>query len=133
MSKFQNAMSKKPPHVFVEYKRGATREQDQYAYGIVGSMPHSQLIGFLVRVQAELAFRNPDPCDESKCVIAFDPQTHKFSWFVDSSIPVDALVGTLELIKATLVDVKMQQLFQQSAERAKTGLVTADGRPILKG
>ena len=118
MSKFQTAMSKQPPHVFVKYTRGESKDLDQYGYGVVGSIPIGQLVGFIVRVQAELAFRNPEPCDDGLCVIAFDPATFKLSWFVDSKIPVDALVGILELIKCQL--------------NAQTGLVNSAGKPIIR-
>lgn len=132
MSKFENIMSKKPPHVFIKYNRGETPEKDGYAYGVTGSIPIAQLVGFIVRVQAELAFRNPDPCGDSLCVIAFDPQTRKMHWFVDSLIPVDALVGTLELIKCQLLDSQMAHIALAQQKQADTGLVASDGRPILK-
>lgn len=132
MSKFQQLMAKNPPHVVVKYVRGATREDDTYSYAINGSMPMGQLIGFIVRVQAELAFRNPDPCDKDLCVIAFNSSTHKFEWFVDGSIPVDPLVGTLELVKALLVDSQMSHILQAAAAKQRTGLVSQDGKPLLR-
>lgn len=132
MSKFQQVMAKNPPHVAVKYVRGETREQDQYSYGVVGSMPLSQLIGFIVRVQAELAFRNPEPCVDNLCIIAFDPATNKMQWFVDSKIPVDALVGTLEMIKCVLVDSQMSSMMEAAQKRVQTGLVSSDGKPILR-
>lgn len=132
MSKFASAMAKNPPHVSVVYNRGVTRETDKYSYSVVGSIPVAQLIGFIVRVQAELAFRNPEPCDVCACVIVFNPETHKMQWFVDSSIPVDALVGTLELIKCQLVDSQVMSIAQAAAKRVQTGLVNSDGKPIVR-
>lgn len=132
MSKYLNVMSKKPPHVFVKYERGETHAQDRYRYGVVGSMPIAQLIGYIIRVQAELAFRNPEPCDEDACVIAYNPETNKFQWFVNSRVPVDALVGSLELIKCQLVDSQMAALALAMQQRQQTGLIAPDGRPIIK-
>lgn len=132
MSKFQQVMEKKPPHVIVKYIRGETREQDQYSYGVHGSIPLAQLVGYIIRVQAELVFRNPDPCDEGLCVIAFDPHTNKMQWFVDSKIPVDPLVGTLELVKCILIDSQMASIMEATQKRVQTGLVAANGTPILR-
>lgn len=133
MSKYKQLKAKNLPHVFVRYTRGETRAEDQYAYGVVGIMPMAQLVGYIIRVQAELAFRNPDPCDDCACVIIYNPETGKMQWFVDSSIPVDPLAGTLELIKCMLVDNQMASMFQAAQERAATGLVDPAGKPILKG
>lgn len=129
MSKFRNTMAKNPPHVFVKYVRGELRSQDRYSFGVVGSIPVAQLIGYIIRVQAELAFRNPDPCDDCACVIAYNSTTGKMDWFVHSSIPVDALVGSLELIKCQLVDSQMASMALQQ----QTGLVTPEGKPIIRG
>lgn len=131
MSKFQQVMSKKPPHVVIKYTRGETRELDTYGYGVNGQMPLNQLVGFITRVQAELAFRNPDLCDDGLCIIAWDG--NKMQWFVDSKIPVDALVGTLELVKCILVDSQMSAIMEAAQTRVQTGLVAANGSPILRG
>lgn len=128
MSKFQQVMSKNPPHVFIKYDA----EKCTFAYGVVGKLPIAELIGYIVRVQAELAFRNPDKCDDSMCVVVFDPNTRKMCWFVDSCIPVDALVGTLELIKCTLVDSQMASMVQAAQQCQQTGLVDLSGKPILR-
>lgn len=133
MNKFQQVMAKNPPHVAIKYVRGETRDQDQYSYGVNGSMPLSQLVGFITRVQAELVFRNPEICDDDICVLAYDASTHRMQWFVDPKIPVDALVGTLEMIKCILVDSQIASMMEAAQRRVQTGLVGANGTPILRG
>lgn len=110
MSKYKNMLEKDLPRLFITYEAGETRDKDKYAYGILGNIPISQLVGYIIRVQAELAFRNLEVCDDKQCVIMFDPRTHIMSWYVHKSIPVDALVGTLELVKCYLLDMQIAQL-----------------------
>ena len=133
MSKYSMAMESNPPALVVNYRRGETHEQDQYQWGIRGKIPIAQLVGYVTRVQAELAFRNPESCDECACVVTFDPNTHKLQWFVDSSIPVDALVGTLEMVKQMLVSSQLAQIQQAMQQAQQTGLIGPNGQPILKG
>lgn len=130
MSKYTTAMEGNPARLAITYKRGETREQDQYSWGIAGSMPIAHLIGFIVRVQAELAFRNPEPCDDMACVIVY--KSGKLQWFVNSGIPIDPLVGTLELVKATLVDNQLMAMMQHAQQASQTGLIDSTGKPILK-
>lgn len=99
-------------YVFVKYVRGAKPELDSYSYGVVGNIPVMQLIGYIVRVQAELAFRSPEACDGGLCIINYDPTIGLLTWAVDSCIPVDQLVGMLELIKSTLVDSQISLMAQ---------------------
>lgn len=132
MSKYATVMQANPPAAMIQYKRGETRDKDMYTFGVRGSIPIAQLVGYIVRVQAELAFRNPDPCDESALVIAFNPNTGKMSWFVDSSIPVDALVGTLEAFKTTLVHSQLSKIEESMQAAKQTGLIGPNGQPILK-
>lgn len=123
MNKFQQIMAKNPPHVFIKYTRGETREQDTYTYSLKGQMPTAQLVGMLIRVQAELAFRNPEPCEDGLWILTFNPNTGKMDWFVDTKIPVDALVGTIEIIKCTLVDAQVASMVEAAQKRAGTGLI----------
>lgn len=131
MSKYHNAMRENPARLVITYRKGETRDQDVYGWGIIGSMPIAQLIGFIIRVQAELAFRNPEPCEDSACVITW--HNHKMQWFVNSAIPVDSLVGTLELAKATLVDNQLMTMMQAAQQASQTGLIDSAGKPIFKG
>lgn len=132
MSAYAEARRRNLPHVFVKYERADSKIKDRYSYGIVGQMPVVDLIGYIIRVQAELAFRDPEPCDDCACVIVFDPGTHTMQWFVDKSIPVDALVGTLELIKFMLISNQMELMAKTIKEQMHTGLVNPDGKPILR-
>jgi hypothetical protein len=128
MSKYAEALRKNLPRMQVTYTQGETRDKDIYAWGIHTGIPTDQLIGYIVRIQAELSFRNPDKADDCALVIFFDPATRKMSWFVDPIIPIDVLVGTLELIKTILIDTKIGQMAAQSA----TGLIGIDGKPITR-
>jgi len=129
MSTFKLELQNSSGHLVIAYEH----TKDSYTWKIVGKMPVAHLIGYIIRVQAELAFRNPDPCDPGVCAILFNTRTNKMCWFVDSKIPVDSLVGTLELVKAALVDHQLTQIAQAAQRSAQTSLIGADGKPILKG
>lgn len=128
MSKFSEAMATNPSRLVVLFRHDECG-QEQFTWGIVGTLPTITLIGYLTRVQAGLAHRWAEPrqdCDQSALVVAWTDG--KFSWFVHPDIPVDSLVGMLDLIKAYLVDSKLAE----QASAAQTGLVDKNGKPILR-
>ncbi len=133
MSKYAQVLAKNPPRLVVQYKRKETRQKDEYAWGFVGTLSTSHLIGMIVRVQAELAFRNPDKADDPVLVMCYDANKDKFEWFVDPSIPVDPLVGTLEVVKQFLLDNQIRTIMEKAEKAVQTGLVDPAGKPILKG
>ena len=107
-------------------------DKEHYTYGIFGRLPIQVLVGCIVRVQAELAFRHPEECDETQLEILWDTNTKRFSWRVHLSVHIDSMVGMLETIKVMLVGNQMAEMAQQAAVAQQTGLIGSDGRPILK-
>ena len=134
MSKYTETMKSNPPALCVVYTPGETRDKDQFQWGVRGGMPILQFVGYITRVQSELQFRNPDECDDDNTmlVIAYNPTTGKMSWFVSPKIPVDALVGNLELIKSSYVMGQLETLAQQAQKSAQTGILDQTGRPIVR-
>lgn len=132
MSAYEACMQKKPVCLVVKYERGETRQDDKYTWSFPQGVPHTLIVGFIVRVQAELAFRNPEKCDAGLCVLAFHPSTHKMEWFVDTSIPIGQLVGTLELVKAMLIDMQIAAIMQAQQAKMQSGIVDAAGKPLLR-
>ena len=104
---------------------------EQFSWGVVGKAPMMTLIGFIVRVQAELAFRAPLPCPEKALVIVWDALDKKFSWFCHPDIPVDSLVGMLEITKTLLVGGQISQQ-QPPQQPQKMSLFGPDGQPIIR-
>lgn len=125
MSKFSETVQDNTPRLVVMFRRDADNELFQW--GVVGAMPLVTLIGYITRVQSELAFRSPEECDESAMVIAWDKDERSFSWFVHPDVPVDSLVGMLETIKATLVGTHLAK--QVAAQQMILG---PDGRPARR-
>ncbi len=134
MSKFSEAMLSNPPRLVVLYQREGGA--DRFQWGLVGSAPILTLVGYLVRVQAEILadrlFGSDEECDESALVVSWDAANGEFSWFVHPDIPVEPLAGMLELVKAYLVERQVREGMLSQAAAMQTGLVGADGRPILK-
>ena len=106
MSRFTDTVRQDTPRLVVEYQVSESGHE-QFHWGVAGKLPILTVIGFIVRVQAELAFRKPEECDQMALVIAYTEG--KFDYFVNSGIPVDSLVGMLEAIKTTLIDSQMTQ------------------------
>lgn len=113
------------PRLVVMFRRDGDKEMFQW--GMLGEMPILTLVGVIVRVQAELAFRAAEECPESALVIAWDKQHRSFDWFVHPDIPMDSLVGMLETIKATIVSTHMAR--QMAAQQVILG---PDGRPVRR-
>lgn len=118
-------MSTPWPRVIISYVCNTEQPYGAFRYTVAGSIPIGQLVGFIVRIQAELAFRCPEPCSNSECIILYDPETCQMSWFVDSCIPVDPLVGMLEFIKYQLIESQMSAAAQSS-------ILAPNGQPISR-
>ena len=128
MSKFVD-IQQDTPRLVIEFKHEDGKEQ--FGWGIIGQMPVMTLAGFIVRVQAELAFRKPEECDRMALVIVYDKDDNTFDYVVDSRIPVDSLVGMLEAIKLTLV--QSQMMAQQQAQQNRNRLFGPDGSIYRRG
>ena len=54
------------------------------------------------------------------------------SYSVNDALPVDDLLGTLELFKAQLVDGQIAQIMAAMQKAQESPLLAADGRPARK-
>lgn len=122
--KFYDIVKNETPRVVVMFRRDGDKELFQW--GMVGGVPILALVGQIVRVQAELAFRKPEECPESALVIAYIAESRKFDWFVHPDIPVESLVGMLETIKVMILDSHMAK--QIGAQKVQ--LLGPDGQPM---
>lgn len=114
------------PRLVVMFKRDG--ENEMFQWGMVGAMPLITLIGYITRVQGELQFRNPEPCNQLALAIVWDQEDREFSWFVHPDIPVNSLIGMLETVKVTLLNSHMAR--QIGAQQV--GLLGPDGRPLRR-
>jgi hypothetical protein len=105
MSKFTETVKQDTPRLVVMFRRDGDNEMFQW--GMVGEMPILTLVGYIIRVQAELFFRAAEECPEPALVIAWDVAARKFDWFVHQDIPVDSLVGMLETVKTVILSTHM--------------------------
>ena len=102
-------------------------------------MPGMSLIGAISGVQSALIQVEPlafERCDESALVLAFlkdEPAGEQFAWFVHPDIPLEPLIGMLEMIKQTFVGAQMAQMAatQSRILRANGGVIR--GKPIILG
>lgn len=112
------------PRLVVEFRRAANNEE-QFKWGMIGKLPALSVIGYVTRVQAELAFRKPEECEQLALIIVWDEESRVFDYCVHPDIPVDSLVGMLEMVKVKLVDARIAtEMIQQ---QGGVGLYGADG------
>lgn len=108
----------------VAYERVGTGET--FNWGMAGEMPLMSLLGYITRVQSELAFRKPKECEYPALIITMNRETKEFDWSVHPDIPVDPLVGMLELIKSVILT---QHMAKQMGAQASP-LLGPDGKPM---
>lgn len=132
MDEFYELMATDPPRLVVQY--GHTPDGSEcFEWGAVGSIPVLTIIGYVERVCVELVTDIPIPeCDvpnnPPSLVIAMDPRDGKMVHYKHSSIPADALVGMLAVIKATLIQGRVAQ--HMAAQHMAAGIIGPDGRPV---
>ncbi len=130
MSKFTDTVKQDTPRLVVMFRRPAP-DQEQFQWGVVGKMPLLTLIGVIGNVQAGLRnadISQPDECEESALVIAWDQSRMSFDYFLHPDIPLDSLSGMLETIKAALVGSQVAQ----QARNQQVGLLGPDGQPMRR-
>lgn len=127
MSRFFDTMKQDTPRLVVMYRND--NGKDMFQWGIVGQMPLMPLIGSIIRVQVSLSIApqveesDDEYCPQPALVIARSEENQV--WFVNPTIPVDALLGMLETIKITLTET---QLARKAA--AQQLILGPDGQPI---
>ncbi len=129
MTTFAEAMATNPPRLVILFQRGGDGAE-HFQWGTEKVMPALSLIGAIIRVQAELPLLEPGDerhdCNPSALVLAWDATTRTVQWFVNKDIPIEPLVGMLEVIKASLVGSRLAQ----HAAAQQMRIVGPDGQPI---
>lgn len=103
---------------------------DGFNWGVVGNIPMLVLVGAVARVQAADITRPDDDhvCPEPALVITWDRDTNTTHWYAHPNLPIDSLMGMLEIIKATLVANLIAQ--QQQHKLVDRALLGPDGQPM---
>lgn len=126
---FAELVTPETPQLVISFK--LVDGQEQYGWGMAGSIPLLSLIGTIVRVQGELPLLEPGDtrheCPHPALVIIWDRNNLKCEWFVHPSIPVDSLLGMLETVKLQVVGVGAAK--QQAARQGKM-ILGPDGSPM---
>lgn len=127
MSKFEDVVTEDTPRLIVQHHCESGTNEEQYQWGIVGSIPILNLIGTIVRIQTELVcqFHEPEQCPEMALVIAWHGDKRTVTWFIHPDIPIDSIVGMLDTIKATITATHKAR--QMAAQQVILG---PDGRPM---
>ena len=131
MSKFTDSVQQDTPRLVVTFQR--SDDDELFNWGIVGKMPILTLVGYITRVQSELVYRTPDPCEPSALVIVWNATTKQFNYFIHPDIPTDSVVGMLDLIKFTLVNTHIARQMasqQQQVTPSQSKLIGPNGAPL---
>ena len=137
MSKFTETVHADTPKFVVQYRTDGTNQE--FSWGMSKVMPMLSLIGAIARVQGEIGMWLSDPrfdegdphyCDMMALVLAWDAESKTFNWFVNPAIPLDPLLGILEVTNVTLTS---QHIMREQQAAAATGIIGPDGRPVRRG
>lgn len=137
MTRFEEVMVGDPPRLFI-----VTRKDEQgklvFGWGLTGQggIPHLNLLGALVRCQADLGYSRKEPCHACPApvfVIVWCAETEECEWFVHDDIPTESLLGMIELVKHMVSLPLLQQQAEQQAAQRRQGLLGPDGFPIYRG
>lgn len=132
MDRLEQLVTENPryPRLVVMHLRNQDGSSRGLNWGVCGGFPVMAMIGMLTRIQMELQLgltdRVPEPCSVEALAVLYDPQENKFQWFVHPDIPVDPLVGYIDLIKSTMASSHMAQ----GVARDQTCLLGPDGMPF---
>jgi hypothetical protein len=143
------SVANNPPqivHIVITYIRGETSATDAYEVKTQGNFGGVALIGTLAIVQTWLLdggmqFEDgewvdsefqPDKWKPDQLRITIENRAYEnhAEWASDPCIPTDGLVGTLEMLKQSLVNAKMAEMAQRAARQSATGLLDRFGRPL---
>jgi hypothetical protein len=125
--------------ITITYKPGETRDKDEYVVKTEGNFGGVATIGTLCAVQAWLLAGGPsEPTEDNEytvdqlCITFGDPpMSGHDNWTADPRVPVVGLVGTLEVLKQSLVANSMMGMAQQ-ARPNQSSLIDALGRPLRR-
>lgn len=120
--KLKDVCQQDTPRLVIEYNN------NNLTWGIVGTVPFLPLVGYLARIQSDLFFKTPKTCDPIALVVVFDGKD--FDYFLNPSIPVNPLVGILEMIKLAL----LQSIHAANEMQRNHGinLYGTDGQPLKR-
>jgi hypothetical protein len=122
---FAEVMKTNPPRLVILHQFGENKE-DQFQWGIVGTIPILTLIGALTSAEVMIATeKTMQECFKQAFVIAFDRDNNPV-YFVHPSIPKHSLLGMVSLIKATVIGGRIAQ----QAANQRTTIVGVDGKPM---
>ena len=114
-----------------------TDGDDAYQWGVVGNVPILSTLGALVRVQSAILHGGTwEQCPESALVIAWPlGASSPFNWYLHECVPVDTLVGMMELVKSVIINTHMaRQAAAQQIVLASPGqsmpILGPDGFPV---
>ena len=128
MSRCSEIVKQDTPRLVIKYKHEAGNEM--FDWGVVGELPSLSLVGYIVQlereIQAKLYIEEHD-CPEPALVVMWNTKDREFDWFLHPDIPLDPLVGMLELVKTNVLTT---YIIRQSQQVQKTAVLGLDGRPI---
>lgn len=133
MTTLAEIVATNPPRLVITYENVDGGERFGVRTGGSASPPMMGFIGVISRVQSDLIEGRFLPeLEEMALVIAFN-RGDGFSWWSNSSIPTDPLVGMLETVKAQLIAGEVMKVRGATSEKqpgSPPQLFGPDGRPM---
>jgi hypothetical protein len=132
MSEFEDFVKQDTPRLAVGFRR-APDGSEQFEWGIAGDIPPLTLIGCVRRAQDYLLCRErgegwiPE-CPQPALVLVWDAEERAMRYYVHPDIPVEPLVGMLEVIAAMLTASRLAQ----RAASQRVAILGPDGGPMRR-
>lgn len=127
---FTECMESNPARLVILYQPQSNGDES-FQWGVVGNIPVITLIGHIDGLQSDLNNRewipeadHPQPA----LVIAYDPTDKTLRHYMDHTIPIEPLVGMLEIIKGLLTTSRMAQHMGANL----TPVLGPDGKPVRR-
>ena len=131
---FAEKVTKDTPRIVVNYR--LNNGNDEFSWGVTNGVPVAAGIGALGRVQVELAtyyhssyYATIKNCPDHCLVLVWDVATKECEFYLHPDLPVDGLIGTLEIIKVTMVTMQMSKVDREAGgSRDEFNVLGLDGK-----
>ena len=122
---------KVPPHLVVRFKLDANNDE-QFEWGVTGGIPMMGLLGALCNAQVALSMgmhrQEGLKWHPGTFLLVWDADTRRFGLECDPDIPIEPIVGMIEVVKDTVkANIARSAQAQLAMQRVLVGI---DGRPI---
>ena len=119
------------PHLIVKFR--SVNGEEQFEWGVTAGIPMMGLLGAVIRTQVFLNLEYQSTYDNrpyipGALILEWNDKEREFGFVCDPDIPIDPLIGMLEVIKSViLANITKSAEANKNMQRLIIGI---DGRPF---